>query len=54
MDIKRDVTFFYQVGQAIFYLNDGDDNELTQETIKQKTENAYNMNYFEAFDGYEL
>jgi hypothetical protein len=53
MNVKRDVRFFYQVGQDIFYLNDGDDDNLKKETIKQKIKNAYNINYFEAFKGYE-
>ena len=55
MDIKRDVRFFYQVGQDIFYLNDGDDDDLKKETIIQKIDNARknNINYFEAFNGYE-
>ena len=53
MDNEREVRFFYQVGQTIFYLFDGDDDNLKKETIKQKIENAYNISYFESFNGYE-
>ena len=53
MNNKREVRFFYQVGQTVFYLNDGDDDDLKKQTILQKIENAYNISYFESFKGYE-
>jgi hypothetical protein len=51
MSSKKGVRFFYQVASNVFYINDGDDNELKQETVL--TKDIDNYNYFEAFSNYE-
>jgi hypothetical protein len=51
MENKKLIRFFYQVATNIFYINDGDDNELKQETVKTKEIKQYN--YFEAFNTYD-
>lgn len=51
-DYIRKLRFFYQIQMDIFYI-EGDSDEFKQQTLQQKVEDCYNINYYEAQKEYE-
>ena len=51
-DNIRKLRFFYQIEMTIYYIDENDDT-FKQQTLQQKTEDCYNINYFEVQKEYE-
>ena len=50
--MSRIARFFYQDGMTIYFIEENND-ELKTQTLQQKVEDCYDINYFEAQKEYE-